>query len=125
MAYKRKFRTYARRDFLKQVAAGGALASTPATPTSTDQANKSGTGGAGGGAAAKSSSRLLPPIEYPRTFAGRNLKMIVFPLGGIGTGYLSPAQPRPSVSLWPTLVPRDQVQMKLTLVEAGARSGRS
>ena len=38
-------------------------------------------------------------------------------LGGIGTGYLSPAQPRPSVSLWPTLVPRDQVQMKLTMVE--------
>jgi hypothetical protein len=41
-------------------------------------------------------------------------------LGGIGTGYLSPAQPRPSVSLWPTLVPRDQVQMKLTMVETGA-----
>jgi hypothetical protein len=42
-------------------------------------------------------------------------------LGGIGTGYLSPAQPRPSVSLWPTLVPRDQVQMKLTMVETPAR----
>jgi non-lysosomal glucosylceramidase len=89
MAYKRKFRTYARRDFLKQVAAGGALASTLATPTSADQANKSGTGGAGGGAAARSSSRPLPPIEYPRTFAGRNLKMIAFPLGGIGTGTVS------------------------------------
>jgi hypothetical protein len=42
---------------------------------------------------------------------------VAMPLGGIGTGYLSPAQPRPSVSLWPTLVPRDQVQMKVTMVE--------
>lgn len=38
-------------------------------------------------------------------------------LGGIGTGYLSPAQPRPSVSLWPTLVPRQQVQVKVTIVD--------
>ena len=70
MAYKRKFRTYALRDFLKQVAAGGALASTLATPTSAHEANNSGTGGAGGGAEAESSSRPLPAIDYPRTFAG-------------------------------------------------------
>ncbi len=42
-------------------------------------------------------------------------------LGGIGTGYLSPAQPRPSVSLWPTLVPREQVRLNLTMVDT-ARS---
>jgi hypothetical protein len=40
-------------------------------------------------------------------------------LGGIGTGYLSPAQPRPSVSLWPTLVPRDQVQVQVSMIQTG------
>ncbi len=46
-------------------------------------------------------------------------------LGGIGTGYLSPAQPRPSVSLWPTLVPREQVQMKLTMIETAPDARRA
>ena len=62
-------------------------------------------------------SDQLSPVTYPRVFTGKQLSQIAFPLGGIGTGYLSPAQPRPSVSLWPTLVPRDQVQMKVTMVE--------
>lgn len=39
-------------------------------------------------------------------------------LGGIGTGYSAPSQPRPSVALWPTLVPREQVHVRGTIVEA-------
>jgi uncharacterized protein (DUF608 family) len=88
MAEKRKGE-YARRDFLKGVAIGGALASTLGVPSFAEQRNKTGTASAGGGAAAKSSSAALAPIDFPRTFAGRNLKMIAFPLGGIGTGTVS------------------------------------
>jgi uncharacterized protein (DUF608 family) len=89
MADKRRGRKYARRDFLKGVAGGGALASTLGTPAFAGQGNKTGTGSAGGGAPEKSSSLPLAPVEYPRTFTGRNLKMIAFPLGGIGTGTVS------------------------------------
>ena len=38
-------------------------------------------------------------------------------LGGIGTGYLSPAQPRPVVSLWPTLVPREHVRIRVSILQ--------
>lgn len=31
----------------------------------------------------------LPRLEYPRTFSGRQLSQIAFPLGGIGTGSIS------------------------------------
>ena len=89
MAEKRKGKKYARRDFLKGVAAGGGLASTLGAPSFAGQNNKTTTGIAGGGAAEKSSSSQLAPIDYPRTFTGRNLKMIAFPLGGIGTGTVS------------------------------------
>jgi Acyclic terpene utilisation family protein AtuA len=37
-------------------------------------------------------------------------------LGGIGTGYSSPAQPRGSVALWPTLVPRKYFQINTTVI---------
>ncbi len=87
MADKRKGRKYARRDFLKEVAGGGALASSLAAPTLAGQTAKMGAGSAGG--AQKSSTLPLPPLDYPRTFTGRNLKMIAFPLGGIGTGTVS------------------------------------
>lgn len=39
-------------------------------------------------------------------------------LGGIGTGYSAPSQPRPSVALWPTLVPREHVHVRSSIVEA-------
>ncbi len=39
-------------------------------------------------------------------------------LGGIGTGYSSPSQPRPIVALWPTLVPRDRVHVAVSVVDA-------
>jgi uncharacterized protein (DUF608 family) len=89
MAEKRKGRKYARRDFLKGVTVGGALASTLGTPAFAGQSNKTAKPSAGGGAAEKSSSALLAPVDFPRTFTGRNLKMIAFPLGGIGTGTVS------------------------------------
>src|SRR5262245_11761528 len=34
-------------------------------------------------------SSPLRPVRYPRTFAGRQLSCIAFPLGGIGTGSIS------------------------------------
>ena len=89
MAEKRKGKKYARRDFLKEVTAGGALASKIGTSALPGQANKTGAGSAGGGAAEKSSHTPLSPIDFPRTFMGRNLKRIGFPLGGIGTGTVS------------------------------------
>jgi uncharacterized protein (DUF608 family) len=84
MSEKRKGRKYVRRDFLKNVAAGGAMASALGARSSAGQSDKT---GAGGGAAEKSSP--LVSIAFPRTFTGRNLKMIAFPLGGIGTGTVS------------------------------------
>ena len=86
MAEKRKGKKYARRDFLKEVAAGGALASSLGMPALAGQDTKTGNAGAG---AAEKSSHAASPIDYPRTFTGRNLKRIGFPLGGIGTGTVS------------------------------------
>ena len=89
MSEKRKSRKFARRDFLKEVAGGGALASTLATPAPAGQSNKTGSEGANQAGAGKTPAPPLAPIEFPRTFTGRNLKMIAFPLGGIGTGTIS------------------------------------
>ena len=72
MAQKRKGREYARRDFLKEVAGGGALVSSLGTAAFAGQGNKTGTGSAGGGSAEKSPSPSLAPINFPRTFTGRN-----------------------------------------------------
>ncbi|KUO79028.1 MAG: hypothetical protein APF81_24530 [Desulfosporosinus sp. BRH_c37] len=38
-------------------------------------------------------------------------------LGGTGSSYGTPYRPRPVISLWPTLVPRDEVPLKLTMKE--------
>jgi uncharacterized protein (DUF608 family) len=89
MADKRKGRKYARRDFLKEVTVGGALGATLGTPAFAGQAAKTAKPTAGVGAAEKPPSAPLAPIDFPRTFTGRNLKMIAFPLGGIGTGTVS------------------------------------
>jgi non-lysosomal glucosylceramidase len=85
MAKKRSTMKYRRRDFLKQAAVGGVLTtaeSLSALPTTAEplSAPKDGMGNA-----AQSSS----PFAYPRIFAGPNLNMIAFPLGGIGTGTIS------------------------------------
>ncbi|MFZ0960453.1 MAG: GH116 family glycosyl-hydrolase [Terriglobia bacterium] len=89
MPEKRKSRKYARRDFLKEVAAGGAVASTLGASSLAGQGNRTASEIAGGGAAGKSSPPPQASVDYPRTFTGRNLKMIAFPLGGIGTGTVS------------------------------------
>jgi hypothetical protein len=44
-------------------------------------------------------------------------------LGGIGTGYSSPAQPRMSIALWPTLVPREFCHVRTSVVEGGVARG--
>ena len=102
MAMKRKNGKLKRRDFLKKVTAGGALAETlgslpaaeefPRKPEASKRAEQ--------GASASA-------ITYPRIFTGRNLRMIAFPLGGIGPG---------SIALGVTdLLPRSGVEYVLPL----------
>ena len=69
-----------RRGFIKTLAAGTAAAGTsraeqtlPAQPP--QQAARS--------------KIQAERIRYPRTYSGRKLKMLAFPLGGIGTGSIS------------------------------------
>ena len=84
MASKRKGTSYQRREFLKKVTAGGALATTGrlfAAGEETPPRGAQGTSAAG--------SSPVPQITYPRAFSGPHLKMIAFPLGGIGTGTIS------------------------------------
>jgi non-lysosomal glucosylceramidase len=84
MADKRRTPSYRRREFLKRVAAGGALAGTGGLPRAGEEPPRGNSGRPQRGAVAP-----RPRIDYPRTFTGRNLKMIAFPLGGIGTGSVS------------------------------------
>ena len=74
-----------RRDFLKQAAAviGSTAGSTAGAVT---QRNREGASEIRGGAdpASRDGSR----ITYPRVFEGARLKMISFPLGGVGAGSL-------------------------------------
>ena len=88
MAEKRKSREYARREFLKKVAGGGALAPALGGLASSGQVEKlqaekprRAEAGVGGTTPTR--------IQFPRIFSGRNLNLIAFPLGGIGTGTIS------------------------------------
>ena len=88
MAAKRKNGKIERREFLKKVAAGGALAGGVGDVTAKEvrsPAQRIGSAGKAVRQPAVASQR----IEFPRTFSGRNLKTIAFPLGGIGTGTIS------------------------------------
>ena len=89
MAEKRSGKKYARRDFLKEVAASGALTATLGAPSLASQTEKAATEGPERAAAPKPSAAPSARVQFPRTFTGRNLKMIAFPLGGIGTGTVS------------------------------------
>ena len=92
MATRKKNGRLERREFLKKVAAGGALAGS-ARGLAGEESRKA--------AVAQKPAPQLPSkvkegrgviasrITFPRTFSGRNLKMIAFPLGGIGTGTIS------------------------------------
>ena len=64
MAEKRKGRKYARRDFLKEVAAGGALASTLGAPSFAGQSNKTGREAQ----ARRRGEIILPCRSLPLTF---------------------------------------------------------
>jgi len=64
-----------RRGFLKSVVAGGlASQSAPGVPAAK--------------ARATTGAEPAARIDYPRTFTGRQLSLISFPLGGIGAGSL-------------------------------------
>src|SRR3954470_4276758 len=67
-----------RRDFLKLFGAAG-VASVVRAENAADSSPIPQPGGAG-------HSQGRPDIHYPRTFTGAALKMISFPLGGIGAG---------------------------------------
>jgi non-lysosomal glucosylceramidase len=72
-----------RRGFIKAVAAGMTLQSVPDV-TGAPISNKP--------AAAQKHEYASSPgerIRYPRTFSGKQLSLIAFPLGGIGTGSIS------------------------------------
>src|SRR6478736_5180925 len=64
-----------RRGFLKGVASGVALTGSAGSAVEPSKPPAAGP--------------LRERIRYPRTFSGRNLEMIAFPLGGIGTGSIS------------------------------------
>ena len=85
MVAKRKNGRLERREFLKKMAAGGALAGGVHGLAGEE------TGGPGrqGPAKGKVLSSADNRVAFPRVFSGRNLKMIGFPLGGIGTGAIS------------------------------------
>jgi len=87
MPKKRNGTKYRRRDFLKQVAATGALAAAPVGLSAQGRADKLSAERMAPGAqvARLAASR----ISYPRVFTGPHLKMIAFPLGGIGTGTIA------------------------------------
>src|SRR5689334_24820390 len=70
-----------RRSFLKTIAAGTATAASSKAEGQDLPAN-SPQQAAGG--------RTQPErIRYPRVYSGRRLKMLAFPLGGVGTGSIS------------------------------------
>lgn len=73
-----------RRGFLQSLALGAVSSTAVESENSTARVQDK--------EAAASVSKLYSkegPITYPRTFSGRQLEMLAFPLGGIGTGSIS------------------------------------
>src|SRR3954464_15538452 len=64
-----------RRKFIKHVTAGAGLLASPTQPLLA--------------APERQTSSTAGQIRYPRVYSGRQLEMIAFPLGGIGTGSIS------------------------------------
>jgi non-lysosomal glucosylceramidase len=90
VATRRKNGKLERREFLKKVAAGGALAGSARAMPGQEQPGAAQKATAKLPALAKDGQGVVRSrISFPRTFSGRNLKMIAFPLGGIGTGTIS------------------------------------
>ena len=92
VATKKKNGKLERREFLKKVAAGGALAGSARGLAGEESRKIADTQKPASQAPSlvKEGQRVAGSrIAFPRTFSGRNLKMIAFPLGGIGTGTVS------------------------------------
>lgn len=71
--------TSGRRTFLKSVAGAGALPQVAAGQSLPAEAEPP-----------KPQAAMRPPgVSYPRTFTGKHLAMIAFPLGGVGAGSVS------------------------------------
>jgi uncharacterized protein (DUF608 family) len=85
MPGKKQKANYKRREFLKKVALGGALATTGTLAQGNPEIGPPSARKLGGSSAVKARSK----ITYPRVFSGPNLRMIAFPLGGLGTGTVS------------------------------------
>ena len=85
MADERRTSECKRRDFLKKVATGGALATGSLLKAAQNTAAPAGAVTPGTAAPVKRPAK----ITYPRTFTGNNLRMLAFPVGGLGTGTIS------------------------------------
>src|SRR6516225_9480659 len=86
MTKKRKNGKLKRRDFLKKVTASGTLlGGLSAADGLADR--RIGTRGQSERPSIQQS--VNPPITYPRVFTGGDLRMIAFPLSGIGTGSIA------------------------------------
>lgn len=68
-----------RRSFLRTVAAATGAAQTAPVQAPVSTAKP----------AAQAVSPAAPAVNYPRTFTGRQLSMIAFPIGGVGAGCIS------------------------------------
>jgi uncharacterized protein (DUF608 family) len=88
VATRKKNGKLERREFLKKVAAGGALAGSARAMSGQQKPDS----------AQKAKLPFLAKevqgvargrIDFPRAFSAQNLKMIAFPLGGIGTGTIA------------------------------------
>ena len=88
MATRKKNGKLERREFLKKVAASGALAG-GVQELGGEEPRRAARKGAPAENPASGPVSAGSRITFPRTFSGRSLKMIAFPLGGIGTGTIS------------------------------------
>jgi uncharacterized protein (DUF608 family) len=88
VATKKKNGKLQRREFLKKVSVGGALAGS-VRGLAGEEPHPSARRAAAAEKPASGPPSAGNRITFPRTFSGRNLKMIAFPLGGIGTGTIS------------------------------------
>ena len=88
MTKKKRNEELQRREFMKTVATGGVLLDVGQQLTASDEkpARKKPEQKT---AAQPGLKRNASRITFPRSFTGRNLPMIAFPLGGIGTGTIS------------------------------------
>jgi non-lysosomal glucosylceramidase len=88
MTKKKRNEELQRREFMKTVATGGVLLDVGQQLTASDE-KAAGKKPEQKTAAQPGSKRNASRITFPRSFTGRNLPMIAFPLGGIGTGTIS------------------------------------